>query len=231
LAIGAGEKHLSAIPSTGSGLMSIKCAAVDRGIPMTSPSIDPSIESFLSPTRIYLFGKTFSNLTYTPTSTGGGTTPDPSQSPGPVSRALDDVGSAGKFARIYGFSYEGHYYKLPRPVLFLVSGTGSTAGPDTTATGTSREFSTGGTGVEGKDWRFGTDIRVWVVDRNDVAVRLDVEVGRYDEVLLQPLAAGWDESGLRGHLMARDAADFRGHLNARSAADFRGGGLGPHQAR
>jgi hypothetical protein len=84
--------------------------------------------------------------------------------------------------------------------------------------------------VEGKDFRFGTDIRVWAVDRYDVAVRLDVEVGRYDEVLLQPLA-GWDESGLRGHAAARDAADFRGHASARSAADFRGGGLGPHQAR
>jgi hypothetical protein len=51
---------------------------------MTSPPIDPSVESFLSPTRIYLFGKKFADLQYTPTSTSGGTTPDPSQSPGPV---------------------------------------------------------------------------------------------------------------------------------------------------
>ena len=32
------------------------------------------------------------------------------------------MGDGGVFARIYGFSFEGHYYKLPRPVLFLVRG-------------------------------------------------------------------------------------------------------------
>jgi hypothetical protein len=197
---------------------------------MTSPQIDPSFETFLSPTRIHLFGKKFSSLSYTPTSGTTGATPELVQPPGPVSRALGDV-TNGNFARIYGFSFEGHYYTLPRPVLFLVSGDGSTQSPDVATGGSPREFSTGSTGVEAKDWRFGTDIRVWAVDRDDVAVRLDVEVGTYDDVLLQPLADGWEESGFRGRGSARDAADFRGRGSARDAADFRGRISGPHQAR
>ena len=30
-----------------------------------------------------------------------------------------------RLARIYAFSYEGHYYDLPKPALFLVHGPGS----------------------------------------------------------------------------------------------------------
>ena len=41
-----------------------------------------------------------------------------------IERTLRRLATDGIFARIYSFSYEGHYYKMPRPLLFLVSGDG-----------------------------------------------------------------------------------------------------------
>jgi hypothetical protein len=202
---------------------------------MPFPNIDPSIETFLEPTRILLFGKPFPTLRYDPNPMiqpapgresefepyasvpAGADLPMP---PGRVEQALRLVGDQGIFARIYGFSHEGSYYKMPRPVLFLVRGEGvrQRAPEDPLENGATR-FTTRFTGVEAKDWHFGTDIRVWAVDKHDIAVRLDIEIGDFDQVLLQSLAAGRDESAFRSHGYARGAANFQSRM------------FGPHQER
>ena len=215
---------------------------------MPFPNIDPLIETFLEPTRIYLFGKPFPSLKYDPTAmsaaVGAGvpaapsttesksaspesapelepefepyTVPVPGESgrsgapadlpmpPGRVEQALRQVEDEGQFARIYGFSFEGHYYKMPRPVLLLVRDEGRSRSPENAAgSGGTRDFDTRFTGVEAKDWQFGSDL----------------EIGTYNEVLLQSLTSGRDESGFRGRLSSRNAAEFRGRL------------LDPHQDR
>ena len=218
---------------------------------MPFPNVDPLIETFLEPTRIFLFGKPFPTLEYKSdpmsrggtTGTGGtsfdpefepyaepsaagGTSPAPElpMPPGQVEQALRQAADGGIFARIYGFSFEGHYYKLPRPSLFLVRGEGRKGSLDEAGPG-GRGFSTRLVGVEAKDWHFGSDIRVWAVDRYDIAVCLDVEIGSYDEVLLQWLTDGDDDGAFRGAAAGRGAAASRG------AASFRGAALGPHQDR
>jgi hypothetical protein len=147
---------------------------------MSSP-----VETFLEPTRVLLFGKVFSGLSYqAPPATTA-----PPMVQGALGSALQALGTGGRFARIYGFSYEGRYYKLSRPALFLVSGPGTS-----TVSGNGEpQFTTNLTGVEGKDWQFGTDILVWAVDKQDIAVRLDLEVGSFDQVLLQPSGGRQEE--------------------------------------
>jgi hypothetical protein len=207
---------------------------------MPFPDIDPLVETFLEPTRIFLFGKRFPTLVYYPTpmsdrefeafnvpeaggdnNTGGPVKlPMP---PGRVEQALRQAEAKGIFARIYGFSYEGHYYKMPRPLLFLVRGEGQARPPEEAGDGY-RQFNTRFVGVEAKDWQFGNDIRVWAVDKHDIAVCLDIEMDTYDQVLLQSQAAG-----LEGALRSPQA--YRSGEGVRSPFSFRSGSIGPHQAR
>jgi hypothetical protein len=186
---------------------------------MPFPNIDPAIETFLEPTRIFLFGKPFPTLVYDPRPMGpefealnvpaaGAELPMP---PGRVEQALRQAAEAdGIFARIYGFSYEGHYYKMPRPLLFLVRGEEDRSRMPEEPGGDYRQFNTRFVGVEARDWQFGNDIRVWAVDKHDIAVRVDVEIGTYNKVLLESVAAGPEESAFRGKYYARSAASFQG---------------------
>jgi hypothetical protein len=77
------------------------------------------------------------------------------------------------FARIYAFSYEGHYYDLAKPALFLVPGPGAeiTASADHT-------------GLPADDLEFASDIKVWSCDKSDISIRLDPESGTFEQILL-----------------------------------------------
>ena len=233
---------------------------------MAFPNVNPLIETFLEPTRIFLFGKRFPSLVYraAPMSEGAGDAGDAALAtvtaavaaagsatlppagelagfsappdtkgarcrcrPGRSSGRCRAFGAEAGFARIYGFSFEGHYYKLPRPLLFLVRGDGHARAPEDppAATGDDRQFNTRFTGIEGKDWQFGSDILVWAVDKHDIAVCLDLEIGRYEQVLLQWFIASEEEAANRSASASRSAT------SSRSAASFRSAALGPHQGR
>jgi hypothetical protein len=97
------------------------------------------------------------------------------------------------FARIYGFTYEGAYYELPRPALFLVHGEGIPA----------TEFQPRGrphparalgspslTGLAAADFQFADDLRVWSYDKADYTIRMDVESGMFEDVLLPVIGGG-----------------------------------------
>ncbi len=120
-----------------------------------------------------------------------------------------DRSSAGSFARIYSFSYEGHYYKLPRPLLFLVNGKGERLEEKDGDPG-ALKFNTKLTGVEARDWRFSNDLRVWAVDKKDLAVCLDVEVANYEQLLLDSMIAFEEDMATRGSATARGSASARG---------------------
>jgi hypothetical protein len=148
------------------------------------------------------------------------------------------------FARIYSFSYEGHYYRLPRPLLFLVNKPGIPVGGDRTEATKRNDdsgnpvngpsaglrqrgvrparFSAKYTGVEARDWDFSADIMVWAVDRKDLTVCLDVEIGNYQEILLDSMIASDRREDDR-------ASRSRGDLIGRGAGSFRGDMIGPHQ--
>ncbi len=99
---------------------------------------------------------------------------------------LDPEKTQPKLARIYGFSYEGHYYDLLRPAIFIVHGDGVDAQPKAkTNPGPVPPGTVDQSGVAAKGWDFMHDIKLWEYDRGDFSLRLDVESGTLEELLLE----------------------------------------------
>jgi hypothetical protein len=95
------------------------------------------------------------------------------------------------FARIYGFSFEGTYYGLPRPSIYLVHGPGTPAGNWLTNSTIEQA------GVAAREWDFSgnrfQDIRYWEYEKGDFSIRLDPEAGPFEQILLAAaLRAGAD---------------------------------------
>jgi hypothetical protein len=105
--------------------------------------------------------------------------------------------AGARIARIYGFSYEGHYYDLAKPALFVVHGPGEAAerpvpgptGPEGQAGPPSRVArapdETDRTGVAATPRSFSEDMMVWAYDKGDFTIRMDVESGTFDQILLE----------------------------------------------
>jgi hypothetical protein len=116
-----------------------------------------------------------------------------------------------QLARIYAFSFEGAFYEIPKPPLFAVHGPGVAVGnwdvPSTLDQ----------TGVAGRDWDFSgnnphqepaarvagarepraaapaaptNDIRYWEYEKGDFSLRLDVDAGPFEQILLQMALRG-----------------------------------------
>jgi len=90
------------------------------------------------------------------------------------------------FARIYGFSFEGAYYGLPRPSIFLVHGAGSLVGNWDSSNPSTLEQA----GVAAREWDFSgnqnlKDISYWEYEKGDFSIRLDPEAGPFEQILLQ----------------------------------------------
>jgi hypothetical protein len=95
------------------------------------------------------------------------------------------------FARIYGFSFEGHYYDLPKPVVMMVTGAGVPVGAPTPTIGQSDEA--------GRLWDFSTQLFAWNYDKLTVTIRLDIESGTLEQILLEPALSGtgWSYAGAK----------------------------------
>jgi hypothetical protein len=111
-----------------------------------------------------------------------------------------------RLARIYGFSYEGTYYDLPCPALFLVHGTGERAVLNSNIVGQSQTDAQLArapqkpnlSGVAAADFGIADDIRVWSYDKADYTIRMDVETGMFEQVLLDAyFSDGGHVSGMK----------------------------------
>jgi hypothetical protein len=180
-------------------------------------------ETLLSPSNILIFGRVVEDLVVGPSATGG-----PRHSPFVVDRAGGDRDLENRLttdnptiARIYSFSYEGTYYDLPKPALFLVHGPGKLV---TKAPAPRRRDDNGNevvlpvpppeparapgepslTGVAAADFQFVDGIMAWSYDKADHTIRMDVEAGEFEDVLLNmffdgggPAVSGARVSGAR----------------------------------
>lgn len=135
------------------------------------------------------------------------------------------------FARIYGFSFEGFYYTLPRPVIFLVHGDGF---PVSELRGRINRARAPGepslTGIGEADFQFSDEITVWSYDKADYTIRMDVETGMFEDVLLAAMlggSGGFDSAGMNARGMNARGMNARG-MNARGmnarGMNARGGG-------
>ena len=123
-------------------------------------------------------------------------------------------------ARIYGYSYLGQYQPLKTASLFLVHGEGDLAAPLAAIVDSNGKFgidtdpdgepgaakarlatassSVDASGVAAKNWEFSSDIRVWEYDRADFSLRLDVESGPLERILLGREEGGDEMPYFRG---------------------------------
>ncbi|MBO9412471.1 MULTISPECIES: hypothetical protein [unclassified Ruegeria] len=115
----------------------------------------------------------------------------------------DQFLNGARFAKIFGFSYEGVYYELPEPTMFLVHGRGEAVnrkGTEQNAPGglASRAPNKPDlTGVATADYQFADDIRVWDYNKADFTIRMDVMSGQFEQVLLD-IYFGFDSPAISG---------------------------------
>ncbi|SDX23954.1 hypothetical protein SAMN05444358_10419 [Ruegeria halocynthiae] len=130
----------------------------------------------------------------------------------------DQFGGDARLARIYGFAYDGTYYEMPEPTIFLVHGHGESAtggnlpygfkldsaGSDTTQQTARAPMNPSVSGVAAADYQIASDIRVWNYDQADYTLRMDIAAGQIEEVLLDvyfeydaPMMAGAKVSGAK----------------------------------
>lgn len=87
------------------------------------------------------------------------------------------------FARIYGFAYEGTYYELSEPTVFLVHGDGDPASAHNKPASRS-PLDPSVSGVASADYQVANEIRVWSYDKADYSIRMDVMTGMLEQILL-----------------------------------------------
>ncbi len=100
------------------------------------------------------------------------------------------------FARIYGFAFEGTYYELPEPTVFMVHGDGDSAAANSGPRARS-PLDPSDSGVASADYQVSDDIRVWNYDKADYTVRMDVMTGMVEQVLLD-IYFGFDSPAISG---------------------------------
>ncbi len=171
-------------------------------------------ETLLSASNVLLFGRVVTDLEVVQT-TGGRRSGQISHDPFNKVRQRESDGNrfletavdknSARFARIYGVSYEGQFFDLSVPMLFLVHGDGDDAervvnfsksgGGDERQSRAPDEPSRSGLGAQ--DFSFADDLKVWSYDKSDFTVRLDVDSGTFEQVLLD-IIFGTDVAGMPG---------------------------------
>ncbi len=176
-------------------------------------------ETLLAPSMIRLFGRPYIGLTIDYKELKPLASLADGKTRSPFANLLTDklqVETAPKLARIYGFSYEGHYYKLARPTVFLVHGPGEDVLP---AQDAGLDLST--LGVEFKDETFVKGVRMWGYDKSDMTLRVDIASGALDELLLESELPG--ATSVTGNdLAGRAEVTGRAELISRAEAISRG---------
>jgi hypothetical protein len=151
-------------------------------------------ETLLSSSNVLLFGRVVQDLEINQPDH------DPFVEPraGVGHQLLRQLSAEGaRLARIYGFSYAGTYYDLPHPTMFLVHGEGV---PAETAAAENRVARSpddpSRTGLAAPKFSFADGLQVWSYDKADYTIRMDVETGTFEQVLIE---AGFDGgSGMSG---------------------------------
>ena len=136
------------------------------------------MSGLLEHSRILIYGRVVAGITVDATTAGDGKSGNDQ-----ASNYLDILRSNvadKKLATVFGFEFEGHYYDLPKPAIFLVHGE-------------PKSPRNAGASVE-SDPKLTDDINVWSYDKADFSVRLDVSSGALEDILLQ-VPDGLDDPG------------------------------------
>jgi hypothetical protein len=144
-------------------------------------------ETLLTPSSIKLFGRVMPDLKFAYVN-------DATAGPGAnnfLRNQLAQQNPLPRLARIYAFSFEGALFQLPRPPIFLVHGPGIPVGDWNNSSTLDQS------GVAGREWDFSgnsslsspagspQDICYWEYEKGDFSLRLDLEAGPFEQILLQ----------------------------------------------
>ncbi len=105
---------------------------------------------------------------------------------------LKRAGADKKLATVFGFEFEGHYYDLPKPAILLVHG--EPKSPQDAGA------------VVKSDPKLMDDIKVWSYDKADFSVRLDVDSGPLEDILLEKAV---NDSGVAAQTSAKRVSGKR----------------------
>jgi hypothetical protein len=122
-------------------------------------------ETLLSASAVKLFGRLVTGITLDPKAAEGGI--------GAGAFLRDQLAASEPgLAMVYGYSYQGQYQTLARPALFLVHGAGVAATEENS-------------GVAATSQEFSPDIKCWEYDRGDFSLRLDIDSGPLERILIE----------------------------------------------
>jgi uncharacterized membrane protein YgcG len=161
-------------------------------------------ETLLGQSSVYLFGRQLSDLSIDANYQYG-----PPRSGNNKFLRNQLIAEDARMARIFAFSYEGCFVELFRPIVFLVHGAGldpDDPPPRNAANEIAYERLSRGPGASartGLGWQsgaFAKDMRVWIYDKGDFSVRMDVETGTFEHILLEAELDGdvWGSEGRSG---------------------------------
>ena len=178
------------------------------------------MESLLQASNILLFGVVVEDLIFETAAADPDKGKKLPKRKGNNNQLGEQVTPDSKFARIYAFSYEGAFYELPWPALFLVHDDGEKPSKQEIVS------------LSVADIELADDVKYWSYDKADYTIRMDVETGMFEQVLLDVMFGGGGPGGVAG-ANVRGAnvrgANVRG-ANVRGAnvrgANVRGGGGG-----
>lgn len=114
-----------------------------------------------------------------------------------LKRQLDANGRS--LARIYAFSFEGNLFEMTRPTIFLVHGPGMNVeeipdSPGLELIARSPPSPTT-TGMGSQIGSFARLLRVWLYDKGDYTLRLDLASGTFEQMLLGPETGDYSAFG------------------------------------
>ena len=160
-----------------------------------APPGPPGGEPLLAGASVRLFGSLFAGLTL-------GTLGPRPPFPGGFPAANQNL----QLARIYGFSWQGNYFKMATPAVFVVDGPGVPVidGLPLAAIGQ--------VGLELKDEFFSTNVLMWNAYDVDFSVRIDITSGWLSEILIAAEAS--DATNVTG---SGDGSDAGASISARQA--------------
>jgi len=194
-------------------------------------------ENLLSPTNIALFGRVFP-LTVDQSSLSDAL----GESFGANRFLLKQLMNLGKdkkpnarFARIYAMSYEGQFYNLSRPTVFLVHGDGrDISGAGLVSRGADKGSSTDETGLAVQDFDFerstgvktgpGRGLKYWEYDKGDFSLRLDISSGTFEDILLEAEVDAQLQMSSAARMQTAGTARMQISHAARMQVSRRGGG-------
>jgi hypothetical protein len=135
-------------------------------------------ETLLTPSSIKLFGRFMTSLKLIHNMNAG---PSHNNFLEPQINAKD-----AQLSRIYAFSFEGTFYQLPKPAIFVVHGDGTKLGNWDLPSSTLDQA-----GVAAREWDFSgvpdpknPDLLHWEYEKGDFSLRLDTEAGPLEQILL-----------------------------------------------